>query len=91
MLADDAQIAVDQRLVHFVPAIAAAALAPGSAGHPPRLVSCHFAEEIRDGLLFPKSAEEVAATQGVTVSPTGAQGFDSDSPVGGVDQPIERI
>jgi peptide/nickel transport system ATP-binding protein len=59
-------------------------LAPG------RLVSCHWAEEIRDGLLWPKSAEEVALTQGVTVSATGAAGFGTDSPVGGVDQPIER-
>jgi peptide/nickel transport system ATP-binding protein len=60
-------------------------LAPG------RLVSCHWAEEIRDGLLWPKSAEEVAATQGVTVAATGAASLASDSPVGGVDQPIERI
>jgi peptide/nickel transport system ATP-binding protein len=60
-------------------------LAPG------RLVSCHWAEEIRDGLLFPKSAEEVAATQGVTVGATGAEGYATDAPVGGVDQPIERI
>ncbi len=60
-------------------------LAPG------RLVSCHWAEEIRDGLLWPKSVEEVAATQGVTVSATGAEGLGTDSPVGGVDQPIERI
>jgi peptide/nickel transport system ATP-binding protein len=57
---------------------------------PNRLVSCHWAEEIRDGLLFPKSAEEVAATQGVTIAATGAEGFGTDSPVGGVDQPIER-
>jgi peptide/nickel transport system ATP-binding protein len=60
-------------------------LAPG------RLVSCHWAEEIRDGLLHPKSAEEVAATQGVTVGSTAAGGYDTDAPVGGVDQPIERI
>ena len=59
-------------------------LAPG------RLVSCHWAEDIRDGLLFPKSAEEVAATQGVTVAATGAEGYGTDSPVGGIDQPIER-
>ena len=59
-------------------------LAPG------RLVSCHWAEEIRDGLLHPKSPDEVAATQGVTVAPTGADGYGTDAPVGGVDQPIER-
>jgi peptide/nickel transport system ATP-binding protein len=59
-------------------------LAPG------RLVSCHWAEQIRDGLLFPKSAEEVAATQGVTVGSTAVAGYDTDSPVGGVDEPIER-
>ena len=59
-------------------------LAPG------RLVSCHWAEEIRDGVLFPKSADEVAATQGVTVAATGAGSFATDAPVGGVDQPIER-
>jgi hypothetical protein len=28
---------------------------------------------------------------GVTVSATGAAGLDTDSPVGGVDQSIERI
>jgi peptide/nickel transport system ATP-binding protein len=59
-------------------------LAPG------RLVSCHWAEEIRDGVLWPKSAEEVAATQGVTVAATGAEGYETDALVGGVDQPIER-
>ncbi|MFP5372608.1 MAG: ABC transporter ATP-binding protein [Actinomycetes bacterium] len=59
-------------------------LAPG------RLVSCHWAEEIQDGLLLPKSAEEVAATQGVTIAAPGASGYDTDAPVGGVDQPIER-
>jgi peptide/nickel transport system ATP-binding protein len=57
---------------------------------PARLVACHWAEEIRDGLLWPKSAEEVAASQGVTVAATGAEGLATDSPVGGVDQPIER-
>jgi peptide/nickel transport system ATP-binding protein len=57
---------------------------------PGRLVSCHWAEDIRDGLLWPKSPEEVAATQGVTVSATGAEGYATDSPVGGIDQPIER-
>jgi peptide/nickel transport system ATP-binding protein len=42
-------------------------------------------------VLFPKSAEEVAATQGVAIVATGAQGYDTDAVVGGVDQPIERI
>jgi peptide/nickel transport system ATP-binding protein len=59
-------------------------LAPG------RLVSCHWAEEIRDGRLFPKSAEEVAATQGVTMVPTGARGFESDDAVGMVARPTEN-
>jgi peptide/nickel transport system ATP-binding protein len=69
-------------------------LAPGhSAGpHPPRhLVSCHWAEEIRDGVLRPRSADEVAATQGVSVRATGADGaFETDALVQGVDEPIER-
>ena len=59
-------------------------LAPG------RLVSCHWAEDIRDGLLFPKSVEEVAATQGMTIAAAGVEGFGTDTPVGGIDQPIER-
>ena len=60
-------------------------LAPG------HLVSCHWAEEIRDGVLRPKSAEEVAATQGVSVRATGADGgFETDALVQGVDEPIER-
>jgi peptide/nickel transport system ATP-binding protein len=60
-------------------------LAPG------RLVSCHWAEEIRDGVLLPKSAEEVAATQGVTMAATtGPGGYEIEAHVGGVDQPIER-
>jgi peptide/nickel transport system ATP-binding protein len=59
-------------------------LAPG------RLVSCHWAEEIRDGVLHPKSPEEVAATMGVSVRPTGAGAVESDALVQGVDQPIER-
>ena len=60
-------------------------LAPG------HLVSCHWAEEIRDGVLRPKSAEEVAATQGVSVRATGADGgFETDALVRGVDEPIER-
>jgi peptide/nickel transport system ATP-binding protein len=59
-------------------------LAPG------RLVSCHWAEEIRDGLLQPKSAEEVAAIMGVSVRATGAEAIETDALVQGVDQPIER-
>ena len=60
-------------------------LAPG------HLVSCHWAEEIRDGVLRPKSAEEVAATQGVSVRATGADGgFEPDALLQGVDEPIER-
>jgi peptide/nickel transport system ATP-binding protein len=59
-------------------------LAPG------RLVSCHWAEEIRDGLLQPKSAEEVAAIMGVSVRPTGAETIETDALVQGIDQPIER-
>jgi peptide/nickel transport system ATP-binding protein len=60
-------------------------LAPG------RLVSCHWAEEIRDGVLRPKSAEEVAAIQGVTIAAAGAEVIETDALVQGVDQPIERI
>ncbi|TFV45725.1 oligopeptide/dipeptide ABC transporter ATP-binding protein [Blastococcus sp. TF02A_35] len=59
-------------------------LAPG------RLVSCHWAEEIRDGVLRPKSPEEVAATQGVSVAPTGVETIESDALVQGIDAPIER-
>jgi peptide/nickel transport system ATP-binding protein len=53
------------------------------------LVSCHWAEEIRDGVLRPRSAEEVAATQGVSVRPTGVANPESDALVQGVDEPIE--
>jgi peptide/nickel transport system ATP-binding protein len=59
-------------------------LAPG------RLVSCHWAEDIRDGLLRPKPAEEVASVQGVTIAATGAEAIETDALVQGVDQPIER-
>ena len=60
-------------------------LAPG------HLVSCHWAEEVRDGVLRPRSADEVAATQGVSVRATGADGaFETDALVQGVDEPIER-
>jgi peptide/nickel transport system ATP-binding protein len=54
---------------------------------PGHLVSCHWAEDVRDGKLQPKSAEQVAATQGVSVAATGAQAG-SDGLVGGVDEPI---
>ena len=65
--------------------------AAGAAGAAPGpLVSCHWAEEIRDGVLHPKSAEEVAATMGVSVRPTGAGPIETDALVQGVDQPIER-
>ncbi len=57
---------------------------------PAHLVSCHWAEEIRDGVLHPRSPEEVAATMGVEVRPTGAENPESDALVQGVDQPIER-
>jgi peptide/nickel transport system ATP-binding protein len=60
-------------------------LAPG------HLVSCHWAEEIRDGLLAPKSAEEVAAIMGVEMGETGAEGVaDADLLVQGFDEPVER-
>ena len=59
-------------------------LAPG------HLVSCHWAEEIRDGVLQPKSAEEVAAIMGVSVRATGAEAIETDALVQGIDQPIER-
>ena len=59
-------------------------LAPG------HLVSCHWAEEIRDGVLDPKSPEEVAATQGVTVRATGVGAIESDALVQGLDEPVER-
>jgi peptide/nickel transport system ATP-binding protein len=69
-------------------------LAPGHSAGPHRLrhlVSCHWAEEIRDGVLAPKPPEEVAATQGVSVRATGAGGdFETDALVQGVDEPIER-
>jgi peptide/nickel transport system ATP-binding protein len=57
---------------------------------PAHLVSCHWAEEIRDGLLRPRSAEEVAAVMGVSVRPTGVGDIESDALVQGIDQPIER-
>jgi peptide/nickel transport system ATP-binding protein len=57
---------------------------------PAHLVACHWAEEIRDGLLAPKSAEEVAATMGVVVAPAGGEDIESDALVQGVDEPIER-
>ena len=61
------------------------ALAPG------HLVSCHWAEQIEAGVLQPKSAEEVAATQGVSIAASGAGGGvdDRDGLIGGVEEPIE--
>jgi peptide/nickel transport system ATP-binding protein len=56
---------------------------------PQHWVSCHWAEDIRDGLLAPKSAEEVAAIMGVTVAPAGGEDI-SDAIVQGVDEPVER-
>jgi peptide/nickel transport system ATP-binding protein len=53
-------------------------------------VSCHWAEEIRDGVLQPRSAEEVAATMGASVRATGVRAVETDALVQGVDQPIER-
>ncbi|GAB4082357.1 ATP-binding cassette domain-containing protein [Modestobacter muralis] len=55
---------------------------------PLHLVSCHWAEDIRDGRLLPKSADEVAATQGVSVGSTGAD-QPVDTMIGGVDEPVE--
>ena len=57
---------------------------------PGRLVSCHWAEEIRDGVLFPKSAEEVAATQGIFIDAPRVGAIETDALVQGVDSPIER-
>jgi peptide/nickel transport system ATP-binding protein len=57
---------------------------------PGHLVSCHWAEEIRDGVLAPKSPEEVAATQGVEIRATGVGDVESDALVQGLDAPIER-
>ena len=57
---------------------------------PARFVSCHWAEEIRDGALRPKAPEEVAATQGVHVAATGVGPVETDALVQGIDQPIER-
>ncbi|SDF63095.1 peptide/nickel transport system ATP-binding protein [Blastococcus aurantiacus] len=57
---------------------------------PARFVSCHWAEEIRDGVLRPKAPEEVAAIQGVHVAATGVGPVETDALVQGIDQPIER-
>ncbi|MBM7807069.1 peptide/nickel transport system ATP-binding protein [Geodermatophilus bullaregiensis] len=54
------------------------------------LVSCHWAEEIRDGLLRPRPPEEVAASQGVAIAATGTANPESDALVQGLDAPIER-
>jgi peptide/nickel transport system ATP-binding protein len=58
-------------------------LAPG------HLVSCHWAEDIRDGRLQPRSAEEVLRAD-VDVRGSGAGGVLDDGFVGGVSAPIER-
>ncbi len=57
---------------------------------PGHLVSCHWAEDVRDGKLLPRSADEVAATQGVAVAATGGRDG-GDSLVGGVDEPISYL
>jgi peptide/nickel transport system ATP-binding protein len=57
---------------------------------PARFVSCHWAEEIRDGVLQPRAPGEVAASQGVHVAATGVGPIESDALVQGVAQPIER-
>jgi peptide/nickel transport system ATP-binding protein len=57
---------------------------------PGQMVSCHWEEDIRDGVLRPKSAEEVAATQGVYIAPGKGAITETDALVQGVDQPIER-
>ncbi|MEJ7773058.1 MAG: ABC transporter ATP-binding protein [Geodermatophilaceae bacterium] len=47
--------------------------APSGAVPPaPHLVACHWAEGIRDGHLRPKSADQVAADQGVYIAAAGA-------------------
>jgi len=46
----------------------------------PHLVACHWAEEIRDGQLRPKSADQVAADQGVYIAAEG--GLDPASVIG---------
>jgi peptide/nickel transport system ATP-binding protein len=72
-----------------IPVLRELAPAHSAGAHPPgHLVSCHWAEEIRDGRLLPKSPAEVAATQGVSMAATGGTTPD-DGFVGGVDQPIE--
>jgi peptide/nickel transport system ATP-binding protein len=43
-------------------------------------VACHWAEEIRDGQLRPKSADQVAADQGVYIAAEG--GLDPASVIG---------
>jgi peptide/nickel transport system ATP-binding protein len=57
---------------------------------PAHWVSCHWAEDIRDARIAPKSAEEVAAIMGVVVAPSGGEDITTDAIVQGVDEPIER-
>jgi peptide/nickel transport system ATP-binding protein len=52
-------------------------------------VACHWAEDIRDGRLQPRSAEEVLRAD-VDVRGSGAGGVLDDGFVGGVSAPIER-
>ncbi len=58
-------------------------LAPG------HLVSCHWAEDVRDGRLLPRSADEVAASQGRSVGPTVGREDDEEF-IRGFDEPIEH-
>jgi peptide/nickel transport system ATP-binding protein len=46
----------------------------------PHLVACHWAEDIRDGRLRPKSVEQVAADQGVYIAAEG--GLDPAAVIG---------
>jgi len=59
-----------------LPSPATANRTAGAAGSPeiaaaPHLVACHWAEQIRDGHLRPKSVEQVAADQGVYIASEG--------------------
>ncbi|MDP5184130.1 ATP-binding cassette domain-containing protein [Blastococcus sp. BMG 814] len=58
---------------------------------PGRLVSCHWAEEIRDGVLHPRSPEEVLHAGAATRPDTGGRARDDDpTPFLGRDQPLPR-
>ena len=58
-------------------------LAPG------RLVSCHWAEEVRDGVLRPRSPEE-ALHAAAPVDPGPRPDRDDADPFLGQDEPLER-